>query len=112
MQYVTELYSLTNTCFEFVLREIFPEGLPPSYVFVSTLRLKGPSSREKLDLWRVLSKDGRIQAAVTLNGQDKSVIFTTTNTVNEEQIVTFDAKSTEVSEIYQQLIEHSPFIQM
>uniref|UniRef100_A0A672TF38 Collagen alpha-1(XXI) chain n=1 Tax=Sinocyclocheilus grahami TaxID=75366 RepID=A0A672TF38_SINGR len=83
---------LTNTCFKFVLREIFPEGLPPSYVFVSTLRLKGPSSREKLDLWRVLSKDGQIQAAVTLNGQDKSVIFTTTNTVNEEQIVTFDAQ--------------------
>ncbi|XP_016107026.1 collagen alpha-1(XXI) chain [Sinocyclocheilus grahami] len=76
-------------------REIFPEGLPPSYVFVSTLRLKGPSSREKLDLWRVLSKDGQIQAAVTLNGQDKSVIFTTTNTVNEEQIVTFDAQGTE-----------------
>uniref|UniRef100_A0A671RDJ8 Collagen alpha-1(XXI) chain n=1 Tax=Sinocyclocheilus anshuiensis TaxID=1608454 RepID=A0A671RDJ8_9TELE len=91
---IQELYTaicLTNTCFKFVLREIFPEGLPPSYVFVSTLRLKGPSSREKLDLWRVLSKDGQIQAAVTLNGQDKSVIFTTTNTVNEEQIVTFDA---------------------
>uniref|UniRef100_A0A673JSW3 Collagen alpha-1(XXI) chain n=1 Tax=Sinocyclocheilus rhinocerous TaxID=307959 RepID=A0A673JSW3_9TELE len=92
---IQELYTaicLTNTCFKFVLREIFPEGLPPSYVFVSTLRLKGPSSREKLDLWRVLSKDGQIQAAVTLNGLDKSVIFTTTNTVNEEQIVTFDAQ--------------------
>ncbi len=72
-------------------------------MFVSTLRLKGPSSREKLDLWRVLSKDGRIQAAITLNGLDKSVTFTTTNTVNEEQIVTFDAQGTEVSEIYQQL---------
>uniref|UniRef100_A0A673LWR4 VWFA domain-containing protein n=1 Tax=Sinocyclocheilus rhinocerous TaxID=307959 RepID=A0A673LWR4_9TELE len=91
-------------------REIFPEGLPPSYVFVSTLRLKGPSSREKLDLWRVLSKDGQIQAAVTLNGLDKSVIFTSTNTVNEGQIVTFDAQGTEASEIYQQHIEHSPFI--
>uniref|UniRef100_A0A8C1R0X6 Collagen alpha-1(XXI) chain n=1 Tax=Cyprinus carpio TaxID=7962 RepID=A0A8C1R0X6_CYPCA len=92
---IQELYTaicLTNTCFKFVLREIFPEGLPPSYVFVSTLRLKGPSSREKLDLWRVLSKDGQIQAAVTLNGLHKSVIFTTTNTVNEEQIVTFDAQ--------------------
>uniref|UniRef100_A0A8C1UF55 Collagen alpha-1(XXI) chain n=1 Tax=Cyprinus carpio TaxID=7962 RepID=A0A8C1UF55_CYPCA len=76
-------------------REIFPEGLPPSYVFVSTLRLKGSSSREKLDLWRVLSKDGQIQAAVTLNGLHKSVIFTSTNTVNEEQIVTFDAQGTE-----------------
>ncbi|CAM4720745.1 unnamed protein product [Leuciscus chuanchicus] len=76
-------------------REIFPEGLPPSYVFVSTLRLKGPSIREKLDLWRILSKDGQIQAAVTLNGPDKSLIFTTTNTVDEEQTATFDAQGIE-----------------
>ncbi|XP_026106293.1 collagen alpha-1(XXI) chain-like [Carassius auratus] len=76
-------------------RLIFPEGLPPSYVFVSTLRLRGSSRREKLDLWRVLSKDGQIQAAVTLNGLDKSVIFTSTDTVNEEQRVTFDAQDIE-----------------
>ncbi|XP_026094061.1 collagen alpha-1(XXI) chain-like [Carassius auratus] len=76
-------------------REIFPEGLPPSYVFVSTLRLRGSSRREKLDLWRVLSKDGQIQAAVTLNGLDKSVIFTSTDTVNEEQRVAFDAQDIE-----------------
>uniref|UniRef100_A0A8D0A1B0 Collagen alpha-1(XXI) chain n=1 Tax=Sander lucioperca TaxID=283035 RepID=A0A8D0A1B0_SANLU len=59
-------------------RDIFPEGLPPSYVFVATLRLKGSSSMLTFDLWRVLSKDKEIQAAVTLNGKDKTVIFTTT----------------------------------
>ncbi|XP_077081096.1 uncharacterized protein LOC143733313 isoform X2 [Siphateles boraxobius] len=76
-------------------REVFPEGLPPSYVFVSTLRLSGPSLREKLDLWRILSKDGQIQAAITLNGLDRSLIFTTTNTVSEEQTATFDAHGIE-----------------
>ncbi|XP_067291571.1 collagen alpha-1(XXI) chain [Pseudorasbora parva] len=76
-------------------REIFPEGLPPSYVFVSTVRLKGPSSREKFDLWRVLSKDGQIQAAVTLSGLDKSVTFSTTDMLNEEQRATFDAQGIE-----------------
>ncbi|XP_056595060.1 collagen alpha-1(XXI) chain [Triplophysa dalaica] len=71
-------------------REIFPEGLPPSYVFVSTVRLKGPARKEKFDLWRVLSKDGQVQVAVTLSGKDKSVSFTTTNTLNGHQIISFD----------------------
>ncbi|XP_068565560.1 collagen alpha-1(XXI) chain [Cebidichthys violaceus] len=72
-------------------RDIFPEGLPPSYVFVATLRLKGSSSKLTFDLWRVLSKDKEIQAAVTLNGKDKTVIFTTTSTTEQEQRVTFKA---------------------
>ncbi|KAF1372713.1 hypothetical protein PFLUV_G00249230, partial [Perca fluviatilis] len=74
-------------------RDIFPEGLPPSYVFVATLRVKGSSSVLTFDLWRVLSKDKEIQAAVTLNGKDKTVIFTTTTTsiTEKEQRVTFKA---------------------
>lgn len=70
-------------------REIFPEGLPPSYVFVATLRLKGTSSQLIFDLWRVLSKSKQIQAAVTLNGKDQSVIFTTTSVTENEQKVIF-----------------------
>ncbi|XP_070842227.1 collagen alpha-1(XXI) chain [Chaetodon trifascialis] len=68
-------------------REIFPEGLPPSYVFVATLRLKGSSSELTFDLWRVLSKDKEIQAAVTLSGKDNTVIFTTTSITEKEQRV-------------------------
>uniref|UniRef100_A0A3B5A325 Collagen alpha-1(XXI) chain-like n=1 Tax=Stegastes partitus TaxID=144197 RepID=A0A3B5A325_9TELE len=70
-------------------REIFPEGLPPSYVFVATVRLKGTSSKLPFDLWRVLSKDKEIQAAVTLSGKDKAVTFTTTSMTEKEQRVTF-----------------------
>ncbi|KAK2858581.1 hypothetical protein Q5P01_003201 [Channa striata] len=70
-------------------RDIFPEGLPPSYVFVATLRLKGSSSKLTFDLWRVLSKDKEIQAAVTLNGKDKTVTFTTTSIREKEQRVVF-----------------------
>ncbi|XP_029611589.1 collagen alpha-1(XXI) chain isoform X5 [Salmo trutta] len=73
-------------------REIFPEGLPPSYVFVATVRLKGSAKQDKFDLLRILSKDGVTQAAVTLNGVDKSVTFTTTSTTNEEQLVTFNVQ--------------------
>ena len=79
-------------------REIFPEGLPPSYVFVATLRLHGAAGRQQLDLWRVLSKDGETQAAVTLDGRDKTVTFTTTSTSHLEQTVTFTAPGFEVEE--------------
>lgn len=70
-------------------REIFPEGLPPSYVFVATVRLKASSRQLTFDLWRVLSKDKKIQAAVTLNGKDKSVIFITSSAGEKQQRVVF-----------------------
>ncbi|KAM6971537.1 uncharacterized protein LKV04_017093 [Tautogolabrus adspersus] len=70
-------------------KEIFPEGLPPSYVFVATIRLKGTSSKLTFDLWRVLSKDKEIQVAVTLSGKDKTVTFTTTSIREKEQKVIF-----------------------
>ncbi|KAF4076384.1 hypothetical protein AMELA_G00213700 [Ameiurus melas] len=71
-------------------RGIFPEGLPPSYVFVATLQVKNPVHRMKFDLWRVLSEEGVRQVAVTLNGLDKSVTFTSTSTMKKEQTVIFN----------------------
>lgn len=58
-------------------------------MFVATLRLKGSSGKLTYDLWRVLSQDKKIQAAVTLSGKDKSVAFTTTSVTNKEQTVVF-----------------------
>ncbi|KAF5902846.1 collagen alpha-1(XXI) chain-like [Clarias magur] len=71
-------------------REIFPAGLPPAYVFVATLRVKNPVHRMKFDLWRVLSESGVRQVAVTLNGLDKSVTFTSSSTTEKEQTVLFN----------------------
>lgn len=65
---------------------VFPEGLPPSYVFVSTQRFK---VKKMWDLWRILTIDGRPQIAVTLNGVDKMLLFTTTSMINGSQVVTF-----------------------
>uniref|UniRef100_A0A2K6TJK5 Collagen alpha-1(XXI) chain n=1 Tax=Saimiri boliviensis boliviensis TaxID=39432 RepID=A0A2K6TJK5_SAIBB len=65
---------------------VFPEGLPPSYVFVSTQRFK---VKKIWDLWRILTIDGRPQIAVTLNGVDKTLLFTTTSIINGSQVVTF-----------------------
>uniref|UniRef100_A0A452HMA7 Collagen alpha-1(XXI) chain n=1 Tax=Gopherus agassizii TaxID=38772 RepID=A0A452HMA7_9SAUR len=69
-------------------RNVFPEGLPPSYVFVSTQRFK---VRKTWDLWRILSLDRRPQITVTVNGEDKTLSFTTTSLVNGTQVVTFTA---------------------
>ncbi|XP_021565392.1 collagen alpha-1(XXI) chain [Carlito syrichta] len=65
---------------------VFPEGLPPSYVFVSTQRFK---VKKMWDLWRILTIDGRPQIAVTLNGVEKTLLFTTTSIINGSQVVTF-----------------------
>ncbi|XP_061084688.1 collagen alpha-1(XXI) chain [Conger conger] len=60
-------------------RSLFPDGLPPSYVFVATLKYKGSVTMEEWDLWRVQTKGGRPQMAVTLNGLSRTVVFTTTS---------------------------------
>ncbi|XP_034292587.1 collagen alpha-1(XXI) chain [Pantherophis guttatus] len=69
-------------------RNVFPEGLPPSYVFVSTQRFK---VKKTWDLWRILSQDGTPQIAVTVIGEKKTLSFTTTNLANGNQVVTFTA---------------------
>ncbi|KAM6948286.1 collagen alpha-1(XXI) chain [Aplochiton taeniatus] len=71
-------------------RTVFPEGLPPSYVFVATFRLKDPTNKMKFDLLRTLSQAGVRQLAVTMNGADKSVTFTCTSIRKKEQSIIFN----------------------
>ncbi|XP_029137391.2 collagen alpha-1(XXI) chain isoform X3 [Labrus bergylta] len=76
-------------------RNLFPDGLPPSYVFVATMRYKGSVTIEDWDLWRIQTRDGRPQMAVTLNGLDRTVMFTTTSTAPSGiQTVTFSQQTT------------------
>ncbi|XP_072565438.1 uncharacterized protein col21a1 [Paramormyrops kingsleyae] len=60
-------------------RMLFPDGLPPSYVFVATLKYKGSVVMEMWDLWRVQTQEEKPQMAVTLNGINRTVMFTTTS---------------------------------
>lgn len=82
--------------FKLISRDVFPEGLPPSYVFVSTQRFK---VRKTWDLWRILSLDGRPQIAVTVNGEDRTLSFTTTSKFNGSQVVTFTAPRVKVEDL-------------
>lgn len=76
-----------------LFRNVFPEGLPPSYVFVSTQRFK---VKKTWDLWRILSLDKRPQIAVTINGEEKTLSFTTTSLINGTQVITFAAPRVKV----------------
>ncbi|XP_051272793.1 collagen alpha-1(XXI) chain isoform X1 [Dicentrarchus labrax] len=75
-------------------RNLFPDGLPPSYVFVATMRYKGSVATEDWDVWRIQSRDGKPQMAVTLNGLDRTVKFTTTSeSASGTQTVTFSQQT-------------------
>uniref|UniRef100_A0A8C5F571 Collagen alpha-1(XXI) chain n=1 Tax=Gadus morhua TaxID=8049 RepID=A0A8C5F571_GADMO len=85
-------------------RSLFPDGLPPSYVFVSTLKYEGSVTMEEWDLWRVQTKDDKPQMAVTLNGADYTVAFTTTSEAPSGiQTVTFSPKTVLFDERWHQL---------
>uniref|UniRef100_A0A8C5PWS3 Collagen alpha-1(XXI) chain n=1 Tax=Leptobrachium leishanense TaxID=445787 RepID=A0A8C5PWS3_9ANUR len=84
----TKAYEVTfQTDLTEFTRNVFPEGLPPSYVFVSTQRFK---IKKKWDLWRIVALDGTVQTAVSLNGEDRTLSFTTTSHANDTQVVTFN----------------------
>uniref|UniRef100_A0A3Q3DG86 Collagen alpha-1(XXI) chain n=1 Tax=Hippocampus comes TaxID=109280 RepID=A0A3Q3DG86_HIPCM len=85
-------------------RSLFPDGLPPSYVFVATLRYKGSVALEQWDLWRIQTRDGRPQMAVTLNGLHGTVQFTTTShSLTGTQTVTFSQNTKLFDEKWHQL---------
>ncbi|XP_053291961.1 collagen alpha-1(XXI) chain [Pleuronectes platessa] len=78
-------------------RNLFPDGLPPSYVIVATLRYKGSVTAEEWDLWRIQKIDGTPQMAVTLNGFDRTVMFTATSASQSgTQTVRFSQQTAQV----------------
>lgn len=92
-----KVWHADHLLFILFFRNLFPDGLPPSYVFVATLRYKGSLAEEEWDLWRVQTRDGKPQMAVTLNGFDHTVMFTTTSKApNGIQTVTFSQQTAKV----------------
>ncbi|XP_034753831.1 collagen alpha-1(XXI) chain isoform X3 [Etheostoma cragini] len=89
--YGTKAYEVTpRVDLSEATRNLFPDGLPPSYVFVATLRYKGSVANEEWDVWRIQTRDGKPQMAVTLNGVKRNVLFTTTSeSASGIQTVTF-----------------------
>ncbi|XP_039640696.1 collagen alpha-1(XXI) chain [Perca fluviatilis] len=95
--YGTKAYEVTpRVDLSEATRNLFPDGLPPSYVFVATLRYKGSVAIEEWDVWRIQTRDGKPQMAVTLNGVKRTVMFTTTSeSASGTQTVTFSQHTAE-----------------
>ncbi|XP_029926311.1 collagen alpha-1(XXI) chain [Myripristis murdjan] len=93
--YGTKAYEVTSRVdLSETTRSLFPDGLPPSYVFVATLKYKGSVADEEWDLWRIQTPDEKPQMAVTLNGLDHTVMFTTTSeTPSGTQTVVFSQQT-------------------
>ncbi|XP_040905670.1 collagen alpha-1(XXI) chain isoform X2 [Toxotes jaculatrix] len=96
--YGTKAYEVTSRVdLSEATRTLFPDGLPPSYVFVATLRYKGSVTVEEWDLWRIQTRDGKPQMAVTLNGLDRTIMFTTTSEApSGTQTVTFSQQTAQL----------------
>lgn len=103
--YGTKAYEVTSRLdLSEATRNLFPDGLPPSYVFVATLRYKGSVTIEEWDVWRIQTRDGKPQMAVTLNGVDRTVMFTTTSkSPSGIQTVTFSQTERLFDEKWHQL---------
>ncbi|XP_035462312.1 collagen alpha-1(XXI) chain isoform X3 [Scophthalmus maximus] len=93
--YGTKAYEVTSRVdLSEATRNLFPDGLPPSYVIVATLRYKGSVTAEEWDLWRIQKLDGKPQMAVTLSGFHRNVKFTTTSeSPSGTQTVTFSQQT-------------------
>ncbi|XP_055358542.1 collagen alpha-1(XXI) chain isoform X2 [Betta splendens] len=93
--YRTKAYEVTSHVdLSDATRNLFPDGFPPSYVFVATMRYKGSVVKEDWDLWRIQTRDGKPQMAVTLSGLDRTVVFTTTSEApSGTQTVTFSKQT-------------------
>lgn len=58
-------------------RDVFPQGLPDEYAFVTTFRFRKTSRKEDWYIWQVIDQYGipQVGAALGLGGQKLSVPF-------------------------------------
>uniref|UniRef100_A0A8D3DE16 Collagen type XXII alpha 1 chain n=1 Tax=Scophthalmus maximus TaxID=52904 RepID=A0A8D3DE16_SCOMX len=55
--------------------DVFPQGLPDEYAFVTTFKFRKTSRREDWYLWQVFDKYGIPQVSIRLDGENKAVEY-------------------------------------
>uniref|UniRef100_A0A671USY4 Collagen type XXII alpha 1 chain n=1 Tax=Sparus aurata TaxID=8175 RepID=A0A671USY4_SPAAU len=55
--------------------DVFPQGLPDEYAFVTTFKFRKTSKREDWYLWQVYDKYGIPQVSIRLDGENKAVEY-------------------------------------
>ncbi|CAJ0951696.1 unnamed protein product, partial [Ranitomeya imitator] len=56
-------------------RDIFPQGLPDEYAFVTTFRFRKASRREDWYIWQIIDKYGIPQVSLRLDGENKALEY-------------------------------------
>uniref|UniRef100_A0A3P9LJJ2 Collagen alpha-1(XVI) chain n=1 Tax=Oryzias latipes TaxID=8090 RepID=A0A3P9LJJ2_ORYLA len=55
--------------------DVFPQGLPDEYAFVTTFKFRKTSRREDWYLWQIYDKYGIPQVSIRLDGENKAVEY-------------------------------------
>ncbi|KAJ7991355.1 hypothetical protein DPEC_G00282950 [Dallia pectoralis] len=55
--------------------DVFPQGLPDEYAFVTTFKFRKTSRREDWYLWQIFDKYGIPQVSIRLDGENKAVEY-------------------------------------
>ncbi|KAM4542215.1 collagen alpha-1(XII) chain isoform 1-T1 [Odontesthes bonariensis] len=72
------------------IKEIHPEGLPPSYTIILLLRLLPDTPSEPFDIWQISDKNDNPEVGVTINPSSKTLTFYNKDTRGEIQRAVFN----------------------
>ncbi|KAJ3609661.1 hypothetical protein NHX12_024177 [Muraenolepis orangiensis] len=78
--------------------DVFPQGLPDEYAFVTTFKFRKSSRREDWYLWQVFDKYGIPQVSIRLDGENKAVEYNAVGLTMDAVRAVF--KSEEVDDLF------------
>ncbi|KAK5911601.1 hypothetical protein CgunFtcFv8_005762 [Champsocephalus gunnari] len=78
--------------------DVFPQGLPDEYAFVTTFKFRKTSRREDWYLWQVFDKYGIPQVSIRLDGENKAVEYNAVGLIKDAVRAVF--KNPEVDNLF------------
>ncbi|XP_017708574.1 PREDICTED: collagen alpha-1(XXII) chain [Rhinopithecus bieti] len=69
--------------------EVFPQGLPDEYAFVTTFRFRRTSRKEDWYIWQVIDQYGIPQVSIRLDGENKAVEYNAVGAMKDAVRVVF-----------------------
>ncbi|XP_031803296.1 collagen alpha-1(XXII) chain [Sarcophilus harrisii] len=70
-------------------KDVFPQGLPDEYAFVTTFRFRKTSRREDWYIWQIIDKYGIPQVSIRLDGENKAVEYNAVGVMKDAVRVVF-----------------------
>ncbi|XP_010213541.1 PREDICTED: collagen alpha-1(XXII) chain-like, partial [Tinamus guttatus] len=78
--------------------DVFPQGLPDEYAFVTTFKFRKASRREDWYIWQIIDKYGIPQVSIRLDGENKAVEYNAIGLTKDAVRVVF--RSARVSDLF------------